>query len=91
MPLPAITKYGAKQCQCKCKRTGLPCQNLAAHGCISCRMHGAHKSRNTLKGKVHSNYKHGLDTKGAIAERKKKFKELGEIAISLGIKLNCSL
>jgi hypothetical protein len=54
-------------------------------------MHGAHKSRNTLKGKVHSNYKHGLDTKGAIAERKKKFKELGEIAISLGIKLNCSL
>ena len=85
MPLPAITKYGAKQCQCKSKRTGLPCKNLAAHSCISCRMHGAHRSKNVLKGIEHPNYKYGLDTKEAKIERKKKLAELNELAISLGI------
>ena len=87
MPLPAITKYGAKQCQCNSKRTGLPCKNLAAHGCTSCRMHGAHASKNVLKGTEHPNYKYGLDTNEAKAERKKKFAELREITTNLGVKL----
>ena len=85
MPLPVITKYGVKQCLSKSKRSGLPCKNLAAYGCSTCRMHGSHKSRNVLKGSTHPNYKHGMDTKEAIAERKKKFDELNELALKLGI------
>jgi hypothetical protein len=87
MPLPAITKYGARQCKSKSKRTGLPCKNLAAHGCLSCRMHGAHKSKNVLKGEMHPNFKHGFDTKDAIKERKQKFAELSYLAKNLCAKV----
>jgi hypothetical protein len=38
---------------------------------------------NILKGKAHPNYKHGMDTKEAIAERKKKYAELNELARNL--------
>jgi len=85
MPLPAITKYGASQCQCKSKRTGLPCRNLAAHGCTSCRLHGSHKSKNVLKGEAHPNYRHGMDTKEAKAERERKFAELNQLARNFGV------
>jgi len=64
MPLPSVKK-GATQCVVKCKRTGLQCMNPAAYGCKSCRMHGAHKSRNTLAGENHPQFKHGRDTKQA--------------------------
>lgn len=50
-------------------------------------MHGAHRSKNVLKGIEHPNYKYGLDTKEAKIERKKKFAELNQIAASLGINL----
>jgi len=49
-------------------------------------MHGSHKSKNVLRGQLHPNYRHGLDTKEAKAERKKRFAELNQLAISLGIK-----
>jgi hypothetical protein len=84
MPLPAITKYGAKQCQCKSKRTGQPCLNVAAHGCKSCRVHGAHKSKIVLIGKDHPNYKNGNETREAREERKKIFAELKILTASLG-------
>ena len=64
MPLPSV-KNGAQQCVVKCKRTGIRCKNPAAFGCKSCRMHGAHKSRNTLAGENHPQFKHGRDTKQA--------------------------
>ena len=50
-------------------------------------MHGAHASKNVLKGTEHPNYKYGLDTNEANAERKKKFAELREITTNLGVKL----
>ncbi len=61
MPLPSV-KFGAKLCQAKSKRTGLPCKNVAAHQCATCRLHGARKSRIALKGENHPNYRHGLAT-----------------------------
>lgn len=64
MPLPSLVK-GAKQCQVLTKRTKQQCQNPAAYGCTSCRMHGAHKSRKTLKGENHPQFKHGKRTKEA--------------------------
>lgn len=63
MPLPSLMKFGAKQCQCLCKRTRNPCQNPAAFGMRSCRMHGAHRPHTALTGKNHPNYQHGNATK----------------------------
>jgi hypothetical protein len=67
MPLPSILN-GAKQCQVLTKRTNQRCKNPAAYGCKSCRMHGAHKSRNVLRGSVHPLYMHGKRTIEAEAE-----------------------
>ena len=71
MPLPNLLK-GAKQCQVLTKRTKLRCKNLAAYGCKACRMHGAHKFKNVLRGAKHPQYKNGQETKEAKAERNEK-------------------
>ena len=65
MPLPSVIKHEAKLCSAKSKRTGLPCNNPAAYGCKTCRMHGAHKSRNVAKGVNSGKYKNGDHTKEA--------------------------
>lgn len=67
MPLPSLLS-GAKQCQVMTRRTKQRCKNLAAFGCKSCRMHGAHKSRNVLQGENHPQYKNGNRTKAAEDE-----------------------
>ena len=63
MPLPSVLKHGAKQCSAKSKRTGLPCNNPAAYRCKTCRMHGAHKSRNAANGANSGKYRHGHYTR----------------------------
>lgn len=65
MPLPSVLKHGAKLCSAKSKRTGFPCNNPAAYGCKTCRMHGAHKSRNAANGVNSGKYKNGRHTKAA--------------------------
>ena len=70
MPLPSLLK-GAKQCQVLTRRTKQRCKNPAAYGCSSCRMHGAHRSRNVLKGKDHPQYKNGERTKDAETEHRR--------------------
>lgn len=62
MPLPSIRQYGAKQCAAKSKRTGLPCNNPAAYGCRTCRMHGARKPETIKRGTQHPNYVYGMRT-----------------------------
>ena len=71
MPLPSLLN-GAKQCQVLTKLTGQRCKNPAAYGCKACRMHGAHKSRNVLKGVEHPRYKNGERSKAVEAEIRKK-------------------
>jgi hypothetical protein len=70
MPLPSLTKFGAKRCQCLCKRTKQPCQNPAAFGMRSCRMHGAHRPHTALIGDKHPNYRHGQATKAVRHEHR---------------------
>ena len=70
MPLPSILN-GAKQCQVLTKRTRQRCKNPAAYGCASCRMHGAHKSRNVLRGENHPQYKNGRRTRESEEEHRK--------------------
>lgn len=70
MPLQSVLN-GAKQCQVTSKRSKQRCKNPAAYGCIACRMHGAHKSRNVAKGKQHPNYKNGERTRAAEAENRR--------------------
>ena len=71
MPLPSVLK-GASQCQVLTRRTKKRCKNPAAYGCRSCRMHGAHKSRNVLRGVDHPRYKNGERSKAVEAEIRKK-------------------
>lgn len=88
MPIPSITKYGAKQCEGKSKRTGDPCLNLAKNGWRVCRMHGARKSKKALSGKDHPNYLHGERTKEQELLNSKTslmFQRLEEIGWHLGI------
>ena len=70
MPLPSILD-GAKQCQVLTKRTRQRCKNPAAYGCASCRMHGAHKSRNVLRGANHPQYRNGERTRNSEEEHRK--------------------
>ena len=81
MPLPNLTLE--RQCEAKSKRTGLPCNNLAAYGCTTCRMHRAHKSRNAASGLDHYNYKDGKATQAARAEYALKSAELHQL-VDLG-------
>lgn len=56
-----------KRCGAYCRTTGRPCQAPAmANG--RCRMHGG-KNPGAPCGKAHGNYKHGLRTQEAMAER----------------------
>lgn len=73
MPLPSVTKYGAKQCKAISKNLKRRCLNPAAYGCSTCRYHGAwrSKSRSIPQGENHPQYKHGERTKESIAERQK--------------------
>ena len=71
MPLPSVLK-GASQCQVLTKRTKQRCKNPAAYGCKACRTHGAHRSRNVLKGANHPRYKNGERSKALEAEIRKK-------------------
>lgn len=88
MPLPSVRTHGAKQCQVKSKRTGLPCNNPAAYGTIACRMHGAHRTRTGLSGESHPNYKHGNCTitvkteySNALARLRELKKDLHELGL----------
>ena len=65
MPLPSMRLFGAKQCTANSKRTGLPCNNPAAYGCRTCRMHGARKKDSIKRGKDHVNFVHGNRTQEA--------------------------
>jgi hypothetical protein len=71
MPLPSVSN-GAKQCQALTKRTKQQCKNPAAFGCKSCRMHGAHYSRNALQGADHPQYRNAGQTKAERQERSQK-------------------
>ncbi len=76
MPLPSVVKHGAKICSAKSKRTGLTCNNPAAHGCKTCRMHGAHKSRNVANGVNSGKYINGHYTKEAKEKSSKSLVRL---------------
>ena len=74
-PLPCVVK-GAKVCTAKSKRTGLPCNNPAAHGCKTCRVHGARRQENIKKGKYHPQFTFGTETREIRAIRAVKLKEI---------------
>ncbi len=79
MPLPSIKLHGAKQCTAKSKRTGLPCNNPAAYGCRTCRMHGARKAESIKRGEQHPNFVHGGRTLEAQADQSAVSRRLQQI------------
>ena len=88
MPLLSITKHNAVKCTAKSKRTGLPCNNPAAHGCKACRMHGARKRESIKRGKDHPNYVHGERSLEGIQRHREvmgRIKMLTTLAKKLGM------
>lgn len=75
MPLPSLN-HGALQCKAKAKHSGCRCKNPAAFGMKVCRVHGARRPHTIMKGEAHPNYKHGLETLAAKAERSAGLVEL---------------
>ena len=58
----------APRCRARSKRTGKPCQAPAVTGWKVCRHHGA--GGGAPKGERNGNYKTGLYTREAVAERR---------------------
>ena len=88
MPLPSVLKHGAKLCSAKSKRTGLPCNNPAAFGCKTCRMHGAKRPESIKRGKQHPNYVHGERSIEGIQRHRETMEEikmLTKLAKQLGM------
>jgi hypothetical protein len=85
MPLPSITKHRAKQCTANSKRTGLPCNNPAAYGCRTCRMHGARKTESIKRGKDHVNFVHGRRTLEAQLEQSAASRRLQQLEDAMHI------
>ena len=83
MPLPSITKHGAKQCTAKSKRTGHPCNNPAAYGCRSCKVHGARKAETIKRGEMHPNYTFGRRTLEAQLEQSSTSRRLQQLEDAL--------
>lgn len=83
MPLPSITKHRAKQCTAKSRRTGLPCNNPAAYGCRTCRVHGARKAESIKRGKDHVNFVHGRRTLEAQLEQSATSRRLQQLEDAL--------
>lgn len=80
MPLPNITSGKTKRCKAKCKaRVGEQCRNPAAYGMAVCRYHGARKPETIMQGANHPQYKQGLETLAAKAERSHRLSELREL------------
>jgi len=79
MPLPSITKHRAKQCTAKSKRTRLPCNNPAAYGCRTCRVHGARRPESIKRGKDHPNFVHGRRTLEAQLEQSTTSRRLQQL------------
>ena len=59
----------AKRCGAK-TRSGRPCQSPVVMGRKRCRMHGGAHGSGAPSGERNGNYRHGLYTAEAIAERK---------------------
>ncbi len=79
MPLPSMRLFGAKRCTANSKRTGLPCNNPAAYGCRTCRMHGARKKESIKRGKDHPNFVHGNRTLQAELEQSAASRRLQQL------------
>jgi len=73
MPLPRMSK----QCHATAKSTQQRCQNPAAYGCKTCRVHGA--LRFVRRGQAHGGYKHGLRTQAAQKAYRESAERLDEI------------
>jgi hypothetical protein len=64
LSLEAVRRCGAKT------RTGKPCRSPVVNGRNRCRMHGGAHGSGAPSGESNGNYRHGLYTSEAIAERK---------------------
>lgn len=89
MPLPSVAIHGARQCKAITKRSKKRCVNPSAYGCSTCRYHGATPvhTRKNVAGENHPNYKNGIWTKEAKAERSTRSVTLRHL-IDLGNQTN---
>ena len=86
MPLPYLPDL--KQCTAKAKSTQLRCKNPAAHGCKTCRMHGARKPETIRRGADHPQYRNGnhtLEVRSARQAAVKRLQHLCDLGNKIGL------
>ena len=65
----SIAGQGVRICGAK-TRSGKPCRSVVVRGRKRCRMHGGAFGSGAPAGERNGNYRHGMYTADAIAERK---------------------
>ena len=85
MPLPHLTE--PKRCTAKAKSKQSRCNNPAAYGCKTCRMHGARKPETIRRGADHPQYVHGRETTEAKSARQAAVKRIHDLC-DLGNEVN---
>lgn len=86
MPLPIMKT--AQRCRATAKSTQTQCQNPAAHGCNTCRMHGARKPKSIKRGPDCPAFKHGQRTRAAeidASQTARRLRELEDMAREAGL------
>lgn len=63
-----MAMHMSPRCTARSKRTGQSCRSPAVRGCSVCRFHGA--GGGGPVGRRNGNYRHGLYTKEALADRR---------------------
>lgn len=77
MPLPYLPD--SKRCTAKAKSTQSRCNNPAAYGCGTCRMHGARKPETIRRGVNHPQYKDGHHIQEVRLARQAAIKRLHDL------------
>lgn len=86
MPLPYLPE--TKRCTAKAKSTQQRCMNPAAHGCRTCRLHGARRPEAIRRGTNHPQYKdgnHTIEVKSARQVAIKRLHDLCDLGNQIGL------
>lgn len=81
IPMPLPNKF--QRCRATAKSTQIRCQNPAAFGCSTCRLHGARRPASIKRGKDHPLFKHGFSTLAAKEERQSEFRALRKLELMM--------
>jgi hypothetical protein len=84
MPLPNVASGRTPQCRARSKRSLRRCLNPTAHGCQTCRFHGARRPESIKRGSAHPQYRHGRETNESRQRRVEAMTRIRDL-VDLGV------